>query len=273
MIGELVKMVGMSIAADFVRERVFPSQPQAGLGPGNLPGKVAAQAAAPLTPEQELDRVIELEPNLSPETRHGVISLLLHGTIDELNFATSELVRNGAFLSAQHCAQRSHELQAYEAHQHALAEAAAVQAQKEENEKNARIAKVKEETLAYGVGRAREALASGNPLLAVQAQPIPVQPEVQTQIHPADAHVADLLSNDPGRRVITNLDDEVAFVKNLPRAKPAELQFKQTVETFTKEEAEARTREIEIAAAKTAAYTNGAVPESPTIDLGDETLS
>lgn len=273
MIGELAKMVGMSIAADFLKERIFPSQPQAGLGPGNLPGRVAQpQAVAPPTPEEELDRVLVLEPNLDPETRRGVILLLLHGTVADLNTAAVELIRNGALLSAQHCAQRSLELETYEAHQAALKEAQALEAQKVEREKAERLAKVKEETLAYGVGRAREALAAGNPLVPAGSIPIPVEQLAVQPLHPADAHVADLLSNDPSRRTITDLDTEIAFTKNLPRARPEEAQFKQVVETFTKEESDERARQAEMASS-VPVYTNGAVPESPTIDLADESLN
>lgn len=267
MIGELAKMVGMSIAADFLKERIFPSQPQAGLGPGNLPGRVAQpQVAAPPSPEEELDRVLVLEPNLDPETRRGVVLLLLHGTVADLNTAALELIRNGAVLSAQHCAQRSLELQTYEAHQIAVAEAQALEAQKAEREKAERIAKSKEEAVAYGVGRAREAFAAGNPLAAAS---IPVS--TQAVMHPADAHVADLLSTDHTRRTITDLDSEIAFTKTLPRVRPEEAQFKQVVETFTKEEVDERTRQGELAAV--AGYTNGAAVESPTIDLTDESLN
>ena len=76
------------------------------------------------------------------------------------------------------------------------------------------------------------------------------------------ARVADLLKAAP---------EEIAFTKNLPRARPEEAQFKQVVETFTKEESDERARQAELAQA--AAYTNGGAVESPTIDLADESLN
>jgi hypothetical protein len=272
MIGELAKMVGMSIAADFLKERIFPSQPAQGLGPGNLPGRVPqTQAVRPPTPEEELDRTLVLEPNLDPETRRGVILLLLHGSADDLDTATVELVRNGALLSAQYCAQRGFEIRAFEAHQRAIAEAQEAERTKAEHDKAQRLAAAKKEVVDYGIQRAREVLAGGNPLVS-HPQPIePVQPVQAAPQHPADAHVADLLSSDPARRTISDLDAEVAFVKNLPRPRPEEVQFKQTVQTFTKEENEERERQEKLEAAP--AYVNGAAPESPTIDLTDDTLS
>lgn len=284
---EIFKMAAISLGADVVKDavarRVFPNQAAPGFGPGGPAVGPGGHPAAPhgeparaLSVEEQLDQRLILEPNIDPETRRGVIALLVHGTPEEQDRAALELLTDGFPTSARLLTLRAREVRDHFAKEAEMQKRLAQEAEHAEAAKRARLQAEKKRVAEMGASRIREAAAqkivpaapekpvesaaaeaSGGPLEVAEAQAAltPAAPAIQPQIHPADAHVADLLSDDPERRKIDDIDAELKFVKNLPRARSEEVDFRQTVTRHDP--------------AVDAPLTNGhahAAVESPTID-------